>query len=87
VGLRIAWLGEGQGCMCMQQRVHTATRALHSHTVRSPLSPQQPPGGCKSLVPSPQPTLPIVVPTQGQWWSKRSMQLSLTEQWCARGGW
>jgi hypothetical protein len=29
----------------------------------------------------------MVVPTQGQWWSKRSMQLSLTLQWCARGGW
>jgi hypothetical protein len=32
-------------------------------------------------------TRPIVVPTQGQWWSKRSMQLSFTLQWCARGGW
>mmetsp|Transcript_3518 Transcript_3518/g.14064 ORF Transcript_3518/g.14064 Transcript_3518/m.14064 type:complete len:211 (+) Transcript_3518:505-1137(+) len=29
----------------------------------------------------------MVVPTQGQWWSNLSMQLSLTLQWCALGGW
>jgi hypothetical protein len=30
---------------------------------------------------------PMVVPTQGQWWSNFSTQSLETEQWCARGGW
>ena len=38
--------------------------------------------------PAPRPrTCPMVLPTQGQWWSNFSTQSLLTEQWWARGGW
>lgn len=33
-----------------------------------------------------RPTFPMHCPTHGQWWSKRSMQLSHMEQWEQRGG-